>query len=276
MIRTENKFSPKNFLITLGFTTAMFVGLSTCMPQPAPALDFGDLDKAKNQMEFVSWRIEDIADPSGEGFCSAVAIDSKIDSDLSVITTFITAKHCVDNALPYVSTYNMTYDIYTNNSIDKSQEDTVLGTLVHIDPTDDFAFIETKTFETLPVAKIADVSFYTQEKFGLDCWNVGYPWGLSININQGVLNHIEFDLWEYGSFWQKTNLEVAGGSSGSGLFVKDENGDFVLIGTLSWVWTSLVPIEQESYFTTFGNMYLSIKDFKTERAQYNKEIKVNL
>ena len=199
----------------------------------------------------------DMIDPSvkvGDG-CSGQVVSSKFNTASGGFDTIvITAKHCVDDIKPAetVSVASPQYDASTR----LVGELVYYGSVVAKDPKGDLALIrlhDRKTFFK-KVATVDDGKNPIQ--IGDSVWAAGFPKGWAITVTQGIAGPLERHNFSEGSDgeieYRRASAQIAGGSSGGGLYRLTDAG-YRLIGvttgrasTDGWIamWTPLEAIQE--------------------------------
>lgn len=198
------------------------VALSLSFLTPAVALDKAELPKAEIQM------FSPVVQLNGD--CSGTVVYSKRDEKTNKVATYVvTAKHCVEKKDKFLIT--------APNYGDLQVEQRYTGykaSLVGVHDTVDAALIKLNDTSTVfpNVAKLAKVD--APLKFGEDVWTVGYPFGLSRNVTEGVLSNMDsIPQIGNGSPVLRASPNVGPGNSGGALFHRDSDGNFEQIGIMT-------------------------------------------
>jgi S1-C subfamily serine protease len=160
--------------------------------------------------------------------CSATVIKSKRDEKTGKVeTVLITAKHCVDGAgdgeqLIEFPIYKGTHRVGNRDFVGK-----VKGQSYKVD----LALIKLADEDTLfeKVSKLAPAEL--NAAIGDPVVTVGYPFGLSLTVTNGAFGQTEvIDYPKVGSEYYRATPMIAGGNSGGAMYLKLENGDYILAG----------------------------------------------
>lgn len=218
------------------FTAASLLALSVISTVPAFAFTKAEMSEINSQITNTVVKI-------GE-FCSGNIIYSgvkKVPTWLTVkekesqkkhnITIVLTAKHCTNTG---DELYKIVIPEYNKENI-TVRETTYLAEVYKTSYKSDVAFLKLLDKETTfdNVAKIAGAD--TDMYFGRDAYIVANPLSHGITITKGNLGYKErIDYPKNNTIYQKATPNIAPGSSGSGLFVKNEDsGDYELAGITS-------------------------------------------
>lgn len=236
------------------------------LTKPSPAFTYEEGPQVQEQMK---WPSVQIADENGNGFCSGTIISSELEpitidgvDYLGYETVIMTAVHCLKNLkIGDAVNVNVTipFDYWPGfNSGDVTFE-------AYVDYRDnewDVAFIRQSLIGPAPVAALPTDELGYSLFFGQDAWNVSNPYGEHQRISQGLLGYIEYvndGNWADG-LWQTAVVEMAGGSSGSCLFVRDMDNNFVCIGVLSIKYN----FEDHAFFVPWFGIQQSYKRYQED------------
>lgn len=171
-------------------------------------------------------------DPSVQigNFCSGTVIADPYLHD-GIQKTILTARHCVQAVNDVIP---ITVPSYVDMKL--SSEITYEFKVAFISKDSDLAILqffgEQKGFD-LPEASIYEGDL----EFSMKTWLVGFPLGLPKIVTEGYLGWInkipELHSMSKSTEFQSFAINLMGGSSGGGLFVKDDVGRYQLIGTVS-------------------------------------------
>lgn len=165
--------------------------------------------------------------------CSATVIKSKRDEKTGKVeTVLITAKHCVDGAGD--GEQLVEFPIYkgTRRTGNKDYVAKVKGQ----DYKSDLALVKLVDEDTLfeKVSKLAPADL--NASIGDPVVTVGYPFGLSLTVTNGAFGQTEVIDWpKPGSEYYRATPMIAGGNSGGAMYLKLENGDYILAGVTTGV-----------------------------------------
>lgn len=244
---TGNKTIAK---MVLAFVAASVIGTALFLAF-VPKANAGDLSSEQLSPQF----IEQAVVPSVQlgKFCSGTIIHSDRDRESGKVQTIIlTAKHCTDAV-----DQKLVINIAEHNERGRVTSETSWNAIVTGQSyKSDIALIEltdtNKIFQN--VAKVADKD--TKLEFGQKVYTVSFPLGISKTYTEGNLGFVD-DISPFGSQLNSQSGEflratpnIAGGSSGSGLFLKTDAGDYELIGTLTAGYT----------VGTFANLYTPLDE----------------
>lgn len=188
-------------------------------------------------------------------FCSGTIIHSDRDKESGEAETIIlSAKHCVktDQRLDINIAEHNNGDNRVTSEV--SWKAIVTGTSYKSDLALIKLLDKMKVFTH--VAKVADKDI--KLSFGQRVYTVSFPLGLSKTYTEGNLGYVDYlegagsTLNSNSNDFYRATPSVAGGSSGSGLFVKTDSGDYQLIGTLTAGYT----------VGTFANLYTPIEEIR--------------
>ena len=163
--------------------------------------------------------------------CSGQIVYSKYDQSKKQSRTLIlTAKHCTTK-----NSNGKAFEIDIpeyNNGNSKMGERLLYAHLLATDGASDLALLEiTNNIDIFPTVTTIE-NEYTPLFIGEDCWAVGYPLGWSIMVSKGLIGPKEVKRIEdlpYKEYLRAT-AQIAGGSSGGGLYHLSEDGSYKLIG----------------------------------------------
>lgn len=170
-----------------------------------------------------------------QGFCSGQVIHSDRDKKSGKVETFVlTAKHCTSKV-----------DERMEVLVDQHGKNLGLQSSIHYEATvwgqsykSDLALLKLDDDEHIfdHVAKLAPKD--TVLNFGDKVELVGYPYGFSQTWTEGRLGYVEkandffSGLSASGKFFRATPM-MAGGNSGSSMFIQDTDGNYKIIGVLT-------------------------------------------
>lgn len=214
--------------IARGFAVAMALMLGTSFAHAASSADLTSLrDQVFTPTVFLNM---------GAGTCSGEIIYSNRDQKSGEVKTLVlTAKHCIPSSEAMeIRVIVPTYDKKGAQTSDSVFYATTFAKSWEVDSA--LLVLRDKSTYFDHVAKVAPLDVALIE--GEDVWAVGYPLGFSRTITQGLLAaNIRVDqaffndgaakLHEY----THATPDIAGGSSGGGLWHKNAKGEFELIGT---------------------------------------------
>jgi S1-C subfamily serine protease len=169
---------------------------------------------------------------SDDGMCSGTVIYSdraKVSGDAS--TYVLTAKHCVTKVGQTFEVQKAEYDKGLNQTRTVSYPAVALGTSFLSDLA--LLKLDDKTHVWPNVAKWAPEG--TTLEYNEPVLITAYPAGASMTTTYGNLGYVEkvpqlADVSQSTRF-QRATPDIAPGSSGGAIFVKNEAGDYLLIGT---------------------------------------------
>lgn len=161
--------------------------------------------------------------------CSATLVHSAYDYKAEGIrTTFLTAKHCVDfNRQMFIDR-----PVYQDGRVVKKER--YIAKLRGKHFKYDLALVDLIDSKThFPeVAKIAPKD--GMPPMGAQVFTVGYPVGWSLTVTSGLFGALEtIDFPHVGAEYFRATPDIAGGSSGGGMYRLTGSGDFELIGVAS-------------------------------------------
>jgi S1-C subfamily serine protease len=165
--------------------------------------------------------------------CSATVIKSKRDEKTGKVeTVLITAKHCVDGAgdgeqLIEFPIYDGTRRIGNKDYVAKVKGQDYKSDLALVKLADENTLFE-------KVSKIAPAEL--NAAIGDPVVTVGYPFGLSLTVTNGSFGQTEVIDWpKPGTEYYRATPMIAGGNSGGAMYLKLENGDYILAGVTTGV-----------------------------------------
>jgi len=170
-----------------------------------------------------------------DGACSGTYIADPITSD-GIQPTIISAKHCTKGMgdLGYGQEFVIRQDAFSEDGRHDFNEGVPYKVVV-IDPDADLILLqpvsEDVTYQTVPV-------WSGKTEFGQNVVGVSYPALSGKTLEDCRLSYVEkedaFNIVSKSSFFQKTSCDAFGGSSGSGLFIfNEETGEYNLMGVLT-------------------------------------------
>lgn len=201
-------------------TIAMLAGLLV-----ATTVGAMDLDKLQNEVLGSTAQLNNS--------CTAQLIYSDRDKETGKVETLLlTAKHCVEST-PNVE-QRVEFPVYQNMRVVKKEQ--YLGTVAGMYYKGDLALVKLKDQNTFfpNVVNIADKA--TQIRMGEDVVTVGYPLGRGLTVTEGLFGALEVDPGfgeSMGKEFFRATPDIAGGSSGGGMYRMTDKGDFELIGTVT-------------------------------------------
>lgn len=162
------------------------------------------------------------------GDCSATLVYSERDDETGdVQTLFLTAKHCVTGK----DKKDMAVDlpVYQKNRIVK--KDRYIGRVMAQYWKADLALVELRDTQTFFKITAILASPDDEHFMGEYTWTVGYPEARALTITPGLLGSIEtLDFPKDGTEYYRASSPMAGGNSGGGMFHKNADGDYELLG----------------------------------------------
>lgn len=210
-------------------------------------------------------------DPSVQvaDFCSGTVIADPYTHD-GVQKTILTARHCVQKVGDIIP---ITIPSYVDMRL--SSEITYQFKVAYISENSDLAILQ--LFGEQKGFNLPEASIYEGElEFGQKAWIVGYPLGLPKLVTEGYLGWIK-KISELGSMSKSTEFQqfainLMGGSSGGGVFVQNDLGQYDLVGTvsagimnmysISTPWGSAVPLnELRAFISDVGGDQISVTSY---------------
>lgn len=202
------------------------LGLSSYFAGEAKSFEYNELAVLNEQTVYPSVQIDDN--------CSGTIINLIINADGSKTFQILTALHCMKNKPTLGEIHTVDIPIYVNEL--PVGEAKFKAKLIKIPKDDvDLALLEVTNANTsldIKVAKVGTEDDVPRLRFGLDVFGVAFPGALSQTITEGLLGHRELGFGRQ-VFFQRATVASIGGSSGSGLFIDDQQGGYELIGTLT-------------------------------------------
>lgn len=166
----------------------------------------------------------------------------------------LTAAHCIENKEDTgFNIRDKVNDKVYFLKVGKVNHDTDTATLLVTTEHDDFPTVDIAPREAVP--------------FGTSVITVGYPNTDEQMVTDGLISGLTTlpDFEGSSPIVYKTNVDIAPGSSGGGLY-REIDGEYYLIGTLSAYYT-LYP--WMSYFTTPGDVYTVLDGYSFETYKDN-------
>lgn len=204
---------------------------------------------AYSQADFPSTMI----DPSVQvsDFCSGTVIADPYVQD-GIQKTILTARHCVQKVGDVIPITVPSYvDMRLSSTI------TYDFKVAYISKDSDLAVLQ--LFGQQKGFNLPEASIYEGDlEFGQKAWIVGYPLGLPKLVTEGYLGWIkkisELHSMSKSTEFQQFAINLMGGSSGGGVFIQNDLGQYDLVGTVSagimnmysvsTPWGSAVPLEE--------------------------------
>ena len=161
------------------------------------------------------------------GNCSGTVIYSNRDKESGDVTTLIlSAGHC---AIDKDADQRIEFPVYQDNEVVK--KDAYVGKIMGVYFGADLSLWKLKDKQTF----FANVAKLAPEKptllMGEDVWTSGYPLGLSLTVTKGLFISKETsDFSKPGTVYYKATTDIAPGSSGGGMYHKNDAGDYELLG----------------------------------------------
>lgn len=160
--------------------------------------------------------------------CSATVIKSKRDEKTGKVeTVLITAKHCVEGAgdgeqVVEFPIYKGTRRVGNKDFVGKVKGQYYKADLALVKLVDEDTLFE-------KVSKLAPAEL--NAAIGDPVVTIGYPFGLSLTVTNGAFGQTEIIDWpKNGTEYYRATPMIAGGNSGGAMYLKLENGDYILAG----------------------------------------------
>ena len=186
--------------------------------------------------------------------CSGQVVSSKRDNESGDVETLIlTAKHCVAK-LPNGQTIAIAFPQY-DASTRLVGELVYYGSVAAKDPKGDLALIRLHDKQTYFANTVTVDDGKNPVQLGDDCWASGFPKAWALTITRGIIGPLErqdFDGPDGEIEYRRASAQVAGGSSGGGLY-RLIDGAYTLIGVTTGrassdafiaMWTPLDAIQE--------------------------------
>lgn len=185
----------------------------------AHAADKSELEKLQKEVLGVTVQLN--------GNCSGTVIYSNRDKVSGEVTTLIlSAGHC---AIDKDSDQRVEFPVYQDNEIVK--KDAYVGRVYGVYFNADLSLWKLKDKQTFfpNVAKLAPEKPVLM--MGEDTWTAGYPLGAALTVTKGLFISKETNDYDKpGRVYYRVTTDIAPGSSGGGMYHKNEAGDYELLG----------------------------------------------
>lgn len=195
------------------------------------------------------------------GACSMQAIGKGKDEKILFLTNF----HCVDSLSDELNIQVL----YEDDKFNVLRRDVVYLNVVKTDRAKDLALLETKykIDKEIPLVDIATDEELKEVKIGTETFSVGYPKALEITFTQGYwTGYVKSPVKAFESPLVRNTAPITYGNSGGGLYIKNKEGEFKLIGTALGKWPDS---EFMNYYTPLAGIKSFLKglvSFETKEA----------
>lgn len=194
---------------------AFFVSAAHAMPK--------ELETLRDQTLLPTVQIDDN--------CSGQIVYSKRDQKTGDVATYIlTAKHCVSG----MTGKDVLVDVPTYDKKGRLTVETrYYADVDALSWTGDSALVKLKDADTWFGNRTVKLAPLSRQLFeGEQVWTVGYPAALTRTITTGLLNvGLRNDVTGKLTEFYRATPDIVGGSSGGGLYHRNDAGDYELIGT---------------------------------------------
>lgn len=163
--------------------------------------------------------------------CSGQLVSSKRDVESGEVSTFVlTAKHCL-TSVKSGETIPISFPQY-DATTRLVGELVYYGSVAARDPKGDLALIRLHDKQTYFKNTVTVDDGKNPVQLGDDCWAAGFPKAWALTITRGIIGPLErqdFDGPDGEIEYRRASAQVAGGSSGGGLY-RLIDGAYTLIG----------------------------------------------